>query len=300
MSNEVIYGGISGCELEKESFNLGKGVIISKSYAYIFAPFLAAFAPKGPSGYSPAPWSVVEGGLSFEIKVQIYIPESFEIPNWLGRDEVIWWIGALLRLSKPFITIPVISDTPFSNIPKSEQEAHLKPMEITSRMIKPSEDYGKLITGVDLEWIREHWIDAGHLMCKNNKLNTAFRAFDSAMIQKEESLSLISLWAGLEQLFSPSRSELRFRISSLIASFLEKPSVERLALYKSILKMYDERSVAAHTTGGVETGKLLETFVLMRNILVKIIENNHVPDSDDLESFLFCAANDEGCEETII
>jgi hypothetical protein len=96
------------------------------------------------------------------------------------------------------------------------------------------------------------------------------------------------MWGGLEQIFAPSPGELRFRVAALMASYLEAHGTARLQLYKEILKLYGERSVAAHTAQEVETEPLQRTYVIMRNVLVKMIDTNQVPTQTDLEALLLC------------
>ncbi len=98
---------------------------------------------------------------------------------------------------------------------------------------------------------------------------------------------MLAPWGGLEQLFAPSAGELRFRVAALLASYLQEPGASRLELYKQVLKLYNERSVAAHTAQEVETGPLVETYVIMRNALVRMIDEGSVPTQSDLESRLF-------------
>jgi hypothetical protein len=69
---------------------------------------------------------------------------------------------------------------------------------------------------------------------------------------------------------------------------LEEPGASRLKLYKQVVKLYNERSVAAHTVKDVEIGPLVETYVLMRNALIRVINEGKVPTQSDLESMLFC------------
>jgi hypothetical protein len=48
-----LYAGISGLQLEAESFELGQGVTLSKTFAHVMAPFLIAFAPANPGELTP-------------------------------------------------------------------------------------------------------------------------------------------------------------------------------------------------------------------------------------------------------
>lgn len=74
-----------------------------------------------------------------------------------------------------------------------------------------------------------------------------------------------------------------------MASYLEGHGAKRLSLYREILKLYNERCVAAHTAQEVETAPLLQTYVIMRNVLVKMIDTNQVPTQLDLETLLLSA-----------
>lgn len=122
--------------------------------------------------------------------------------------------------------------------------------------------------------------------------NTAFQAFDFCSTAGSTALALISLWGALEQLFSPAKQELRFRVSASISAFLEPPGRERLALHKRILKLYDARSQVAHSSGGDHSEPLIATYALMRRILVRMIEEGRVPCREEIEQLLF------GCEIT--
>lgn len=94
----------------------------------------------------------------------------------------------------------------------------------------------------------------------------------------------------LEQLFSPSKSELRFRVSALIACYLTEPGEERMKAQKMLTKLYDERSQAAHTAEQVEVEAASETFAIMSQVLLKIISADRVPSREYLEKLLFGAS----------
>jgi hypothetical protein len=49
-----------------------------------------AFAPAPAGGYHPAPWSAAKGGFAFDIHVELYVPASFKLTDWLDRSDIIW------------------------------------------------------------------------------------------------------------------------------------------------------------------------------------------------------------------
>ncbi|MET0400480.1 MAG: hypothetical protein ABW277_27055 [Longimicrobiaceae bacterium] len=223
--------------------------------------------------------------------MQLHIPTEFKRNEWFDRLNTIWWIAALVRLrTSPATVIPVISDRPFDAIPERWQEANLLSIEVSPRRILPDDSKRLTLTEDDLLWIREHWLAGGALMYKHREFSTSFQAFDYAASSGSVALALISLWGALEELFSPAKQELRFRVSSSIAAFLEPPGEGRWSLHKSILKLYDARSKVAHGTGGKELEPFRETYHLMRRVLTKILEDNHVPSRVEVEKMLF------GCE----
>ena len=115
------------------------------------------------------------------------------------------------------------------------------------------------------------------------------KAFDLATLRGRASSSLLAMWGGLEQIFAPTPGELRYRVAALMASYLEEHGAKRLSLYREILKLYNERCVAAHTAQEVETAPLVQTYVIMRNVLVKMIDTNQMPTQIDLETLLLSA-----------
>jgi|SRR5712691_1739992 len=72
----------------------------------------------------------------------------------------------------------------------------------------------------------------------------AVDALSSGQFVRSSALILDSLWGALEALFSPSTTELKFRVSSLIAAFLEPFGNSRGLQQKQIAKLYDKRSAA--------------------------------------------------------
>lgn len=287
--SSYLYGGIAGVKLPVDSFALGEGVELRQTYSHLFSANMMAFAPPGPKGYHPAPWKAAKGGFGYDIEVEICAPERTTLGESFDAKETIWWIAALLRLARyPYLSVPVITDYSFRDIPNIKEEPTLTPFETEGRIFGATDGADCTLSVDDLTWVADKWNSAGRLLNSNPKFYGALKAFDSATVRARASAAMLALWGGIEQLFSPNPGELRFRVATLVASYLEPPGASRLELYKQVLKLYSERSLAAHTTKEVETGPLLQTYVLMRNMLVRMIDEERVPTQTDLESLLFC------------
>lgn len=291
INKDSFYVGLSGIKLAVETFDLGFGIVLTRTFAHLNAFFFMHFEPTTTDHPFPKIIKDVKAGFGLDINVQIYIP-NWRLFGCSDRLNIAWLIATLIRLkTSPAVTIPVVADRPFSDIPSSWKEAEVFPVEeISPRCLVPVKNRKLDLDETDLVWIREHWQKSITLMNNNRDFNTAVQAVDFSLITKSSSLALITLWGALEQLFSPAKQELRFRISASIASYLEPPSRKRLALYKKILKLYNARSEAAHGTSGKHADPLIETYELIRRVLIKMIEDGHVPNRNEVEQLMF------GCE----
>jgi hypothetical protein len=284
IESNVLYGGLTGVSIPTASFDLGEGVELRQTYAHLFSANMMAFAKPRSGGPHPAPWKAARGGFAYDIEVEIRAPQHTSLGKSFDAKETIWWIAALLRVaSVPYMAVPVISNRSFQDIPAMDEEPTLIPLETHPRMLAPGSDSPSTLSPETLTWVAENWIPAGHLLNSNPRFYAAFKSFDAAMIRGQTSASMLALWGGLEQLFAPSPGELRFRTAALLSAYLENPGASRVKLYKEILKLYNERSKAAHTGNAVDTGPLLSTYVIMRNALVRIIDQGRVPTQEDLE-----------------
>jgi hypothetical protein len=290
-NKDPLYAGLSGVNLAVETFDLGHEIVLTRTFARLNEMFFMHFVPTTPDQPFPKIIKDVKTGFGLDINVQLYIP-NWKTFGCLDRLNIVWLIAVLIRLkTNPAVIIPVVADRPFASIPESWEEAEIIPMEeVSSRRLVPVKSRKLDLDETDLVWIREHWQPSVTLMNNNREFNTAVQAVDFSLTAKSSSLALITLWGALEQLFSPAKQELRFRVSASIASYLEPPGSQRLALYKKTLKLYDARSEAAHGTSGKHTDPLIETYALIRRILIKMIEDGHVPDRDEIEKLMF------GCE----
>lgn len=282
-----IYGGLTGPQLPVAEFEFGSGILASRTFAHLMAPFMMAFAPPEKVGQPhPAPWRAAKGGFGFDIVTQLHIPASFRAEDWFDRLNTIWWFTALLRfIATPHILTPVIADAPFQDGPAME-EIEIFPVEVEHRSLLLAHRQVVELTLEHLEWVRDVWYPTGKLMDTSPEFNTLFQAVDECLFARSLSLALLLLWGAIETVFSPGR-ELKFRISSNISAFLEEPGLSRLKLQKKVAKLYDARSKAAHGRKNIKQEDLLETFVLAKRLITKIIDANHVPSIKELEQRLF-------------
>ena len=282
-----VHAGLSGLEFEEETFDLGEGVILTKTYAHLMAPFLMAFKPAPPGGHHPVPWKAASGGFSFDLNAELLIPENIEA-KFVSKIAVARTIVFLLRLRvHPGITLPVFSNHRFASLAEvRDNEATLVPFEVQPRHFPLEPDDGIRITEA-ISWVKERWQVTHRLISASPEFSLAVGAIDAGQFVQNTTLTMVSLWGALETLFSPSTSELNFRVSSLVAAFLEPPGEARHNLQKKITRLYDKRSAAAHGKPKHKAEDLTDTFNLLACVLMQIIDRGNVPKKEELEGLLF-------------
>jgi len=254
---------------------------------------MIAFKPAPRGQHHPGPWKTASGGLAFNINAELVIPshhnKGFEDNVGIARTLLF-----LLRLGvNPAATSPVFSNYPFSELAETpEHNAKLLPFEVQRRHF-PLGIVGGVATEAAINWVKERWQVTHRLIEDSAEFSLAVEAIESGQFVQSTALALVSLWGALEALFSPSASELKFRVSSMIAAFLEPPGKNRAKRQKEIAKLYDKRSAAAHGKPTHEPEHLLMSFNLLREVLMEIIDLGHVPTKDELESILFGSVRSE-------
>ncbi|MCK4579408.1 MAG: hypothetical protein KAU50_11515 [Candidatus Marinimicrobia bacterium] len=282
-----IYAGLSGLELEEEFFDLGGGITLRKTYAHLMAPFMVAFKPAPPGRHHPGPLKAASGGFSFDINAELLIPSHIE-EQYGSKIDIARTLVFLLRLGvNPAITLPVFSNYPFASIPEiPNSQSTLFPFEVQSRHF-PLGVIGGKANADSLAWVTDRWQTVYRMTSESTEFSLAVEAIDMGQFVKNTALTMVSLWGALEALFSPAPYELRFRVSSLIASYLEAPGVEREKCQREVFKLYDKRSAAAHGKPKHTSEDVLGTFNLLRRVLMQIIDRKKVPSKNDLEGMLF-------------
>lgn len=285
-----IYAGLTNVKLDAPAYDLGNGVMLTETYAHLMAPHLMAFdRPASKGEHNGGEIRAAQGGFGYDIEVQLTIPRGPPMPGELSVEDTVWWIIVLLRLSHyPFLMAPALCDVPFGRALHVQTPPTIAPYETVPRIVQPATEEAGLITGETVAWLRETWAKGAELLRQEPKLRTAFSSFDHCTVRGRTSSSLLAVWGGLELLFSPSPpSELRFRLAAYIAAYLEPPGAKRLSRYKEVLRLYNARSKAAHAAEGPMYGDLLQSWVVMRNVLMQIVDEAHIPTQDELEDRLF-------------
>lgn len=285
-----VFAGLAGAPLDVDRFDLGAGVVAERTFAHLMAPFMLAFAPAEPGQHHPGPWRAAQGGLGFDMVVQLSNPASLEKDSPLGQQGTLWWIVALIRLrTGPKIIVPAVSNFPFTEGPVREKEVRYWPYEIEPRLLRLSDNEQPKISELDLAWVRKYWVPSAHLAAKRPEFQMLVEAVDQCTFAKRTSLAVLWLWSALEAMFSTGREELRYRMSSVIAAYLEPAGLGRMSLQKRIAKLYDGRSAAAHGREDKAHGTLSDTFDLVNRIVIRMIETNDIPTREALEARLFGA-----------
>ena len=289
-TSKGLFAGLAGIELEPAEYALGSGVRLTQTYAHLMAHFMMAYSPAPPGQHHPTPWSAAGGGIAFDIHVQLEVPAATLVGLSLDPEFIPWWITALLRLKVgPVFCVPVMGEQSFDNAKTRYNEAKYYPIETEPKILVLDSNARHIATEVDLAWVAKYWQASSRLFYESGPFGQLFVAVDQSMFAKHPGLALLWLWGGLEAVFSPDKAELRYRISSAIASFLEPAGIPRMNLQKAIAKLYDSRSATAHGRENKKDDSLQNTYGIARRAVIKMIEENRVPTRTELEAKLFGA-----------
>ena len=279
------YFGLSGISIPFEQFDLSNGVVLRKTYAELFSAWLVGFSPASIGKPTPTPWRAATGGNSIQITVEMeYSIQAHETNSAISER-----LELLLALIRLFYA-PTLRATIKLNMPIAEAKRFENPIietYETEDVIFGTPNDSKHLQLEDLTWFRDNWVETVRLVLDSSTLRTALEVCDECRIHRRSSYSMLAVWGALEQLFAPNKTELRHRVAANIATYLEERGQKRLDKYKEVLKLYDHRSSAAHSTTDTAPGHFVESWMLLRNSLLKIIVEKKVPRQSDFEVALF-------------
>jgi hypothetical protein len=269
---------LSGVQLEFDSFDLGHGVNLSRTYLHLMSHPILAFEPSSGPGPHAGPWQPVEpSGRATWINLytQLSVPRAQDDEthhNWAS------WIALLLRFATDTtVTVTLFSPGDIEQLKAGKENARL--LEPIRRLIE-----GTTVSRATAEWVKEHWHKTLHLV-DDEALMFAVGALYSSHRSSEE-LGLVSVWSALERLFSSNSAELKYRVCTNLAAYLEPPGENRYLTFRYLTKLYDARSAAAHGSPVKRPAAYMDSATIASQALIRIIELGRVPTKDDLEKEL--------------
>lgn len=283
----MLYVGIADVQVPEHTVNLGNGVILSPAKSRLMRLFILNSGLGEPETTFSGNWIHSENP-GYDIVGQIAIPVGLVQESGLYVDGTAWLFASLLRLaSTPRLRTPVFSSNSFDQSASTlgGQSAPLE-REVTPDRLDLAPCADALLSPVGLDWVRDHWRKCLKLFHQDSAFRILLQAVDGAASVGDSSLALVLMWGSLENIFSPSRTELRFRVSGNISCFLEPPGASRVAVQRASAKLYDARSKAAHGAPNDDLEPAAQTYALARRVITKILETGKVPKASDLEEML--------------
>jgi len=241
--------------------------------------------PDAPGKHHPAPWKATAQFEGFDVHAELFIPSTYKCE--LSPYEIARVIVCMMRLFvNPKIRLLVGSNHSLSAVAGfADRDVNILPIETSRQFIELALPNSEDAAG-RLYWVRNYWRNAVDLMTSHADFRLAMEAFEMSTFIPHHALTLVSLWGALEALFSPSTSELRFRVSVLIASYIHPPGKQRAETQKEIFDLYDKRSAAAHGKPKHNNDHLLQTFNILQRVLRRMIEEKDVPSKNALNDML--------------
>lgn len=291
-NNTTLFAGLSEAKYESEPVEFSNGIRISGTYAHLMLPRLLAFGkPEKPGGFHPAPWIPTQGQSGYDIHVEVEVPEAIKVEPY-DHLNTVWWLTALLRLKgNTSVRVPVVSNRSFKTIPDLDEEPSIWPVEQSETRVAYNPDQEPMITSTDLTWIDRHWDNTANLATEDD-FRIALEALDGSLRMADPNLALVMLWGGLERIFPPDRAS-GFRRSAYLASYLHPPGEKRLSVQREIKDLYGTRSDAAHGGRPDDYEPAARAHAILRQVLIRVVENGEIPSRNTLERSLFGAADFE-------
>ena len=141
----------------------------------------------------------------------------------------------------------------------------------------------------DAVWIRANFNAFNQLASDSEKFRFALEAAVDWRYAKDPRAAIARIWGGIEAIFGVS-SELVFRISLLASSLLTPRGDQRKERFEEIKKLYGARSKAVHGESLPQdylADAMSDSYRLLREILVLIVEKGRPLSSEDLDDALF-------------
>lgn len=281
-----LHVGIADVRVPDEAIDLGGGITLSPASARLMRMFVLTSGlgePETSFGGS----RIHSEPPGYDIVGQIAIPMSLVSESGLHVEGTAWLFASLLRLvSTPRLRSPAVSTVSFDQVLSVSGQSVPLEREIIPDRLDLAPDAPATLGPEGLDWVRAHWITCLDMVRHDSAFGLLLRAVDGAPFAGDPSLALVMLWGALENIFSPARVELKFRVSGNISCFLEPPGPSRVDVQRASAKLYDARSAAAHGKPHSDLAPAVRSYALARRVLMQILENKQVPKAEALEEAL--------------
>lgn len=281
-----MFVGISGIELVHDRVDLGNDIVLARTSARLTTQMVLSFGckPYGERAELPIEMANTQ---CIDIQAELQFPQNFahKSETYFGVSRLI--ISLLRMWRNPGSRLAAISRTSFAAlIDLPVPDIKVLPVETRPHNMlfaKFDSEFGEDV----IEAVAKHWETFARLASTDRDFKLAVEAVEAVQYVPSSAMRLVLMWGALEALFSPSVSELRFRVSSLLAAYLYDYGSGRQTAQKAIAKLYDLRSAAAHGVPKHQDADVVQTYSLLCRALTKMILEKRVPDSAELDARLF-------------
>ena len=226
------------------------------------------------------------GRYAHSVRHELGVDRSFGSKDQ-GAFNLAWWFLSALRIrTLADFLVPAVSDHSWATIAAiSDGACHVQLLEDVPRARRFSVPVR--ISESDLDWASQSLIALAELL-EVPRFRLAVDCLTTHQHEASLRMTTASLWAGVEALFGIN-SELRFRLSALVAAFLEPRGAQRITRYRVVKSLYDFRSRAVH--GGTLDDAMLsqhirDVRVMLSALVCKMVEIKRVPSEDEWDATL--------------
>jgi hypothetical protein len=226
------------------------------------------------------------GRYSHSIGHELAVDRSFGSSEQAPFNLAWWFLSALRVRTLADFLVPAVSDQSWSTVAAAQESScHIQLLEDVPRARRFST--ATPIGLSDLDWAANS-LTRFAVLLEVPRFRLAVDCLTTHQHEASLRMSTASLWVGVEALFGIN-AELRFRLSALVASFLEHRGPGRIARYREVKGQYDFRSRAVHGAGLADAA--LEQHVrdvrgMLSRILCKMVDSGRAPTEEDWEAVL--------------
>jgi hypothetical protein len=196
-----LFACLTGFELPAETFELGRGLLLRRSYVDIFSTTMMAFSPPTtPSAHHPGPWVPVQAGFSFNSRVELSLTEEGVLDGFAPVSTA-WFAVALLRLCvEAPVRMAVLGNMPFSEMRINPDNARAIGLETTPNHVGLFRAGLTEVPEAALNLTRD-LLPAAARLYHAERFYRAFTLKDVAAWSPNTEQAMTLIWSALEILF---------------------------------------------------------------------------------------------------